>query len=213
MFKLTHDAILHLAVEYAELRIVLLPIFHWHERYMFQKLPRSFYERDTITVAKELLGKYLVHREFVGKIVEVEAYIGQHDLACHAAKGLTPRTKVIFGPAGYAYIYLIYGMYYCTNVVTEKEGTGSAILLRALEPISNIQGRTQGPGLLSKAMHIDKQLNSHDLTSDSFYIATPETQEQFTIIEKPRIGVHYAKDWAEKLLRFYIKDNAFISKP
>ncbi|OEH46367.1 putative 3-methyladenine DNA glycosylase [Legionella parisiensis] len=119
----------------------------------------------------------------------------------------------MFGPAGYAYIYLIYGMYYCTNVVTESEGTGSAILLRAVEPIKNIQGRTQGPGLLSKAMHIDKQLNQYDLTGDIIYIAETETQEPFTIVEKPRIGVHYAKDWAEKLLRFYIKDNAYISKP
>ncbi len=184
---------------------------------MFRKLPRTFYERDTIVVAKELLGKYLIHNqsglEHIGRIVEVEAYLGQHDLASHSSKGLTQRTRVMFGPAGYAYIYLIYGMYYCTNVVTETEGTGSAILLRAVEPIKNIQGRTQGPGLLSKAMHIDKQLNQHDLTSDTFYIAEAENQNPFTIVAKPRIGVHYAKDWAEKLLRFYIKDNAFISKP
>lgn len=183
---------------------------------MFQKLPRTFYERDTIRVAKDLLGKYIIHNhdglEYVGKIVEVEAYLGQHDLACHSSKGLTPRTKVMFGPAGYAYIYLIYGMYYCTNVVTEAEGTGSAILLRAIEPIKNIQGRTQGPGLLSKAMHIDKQLNQHDLTSDNFYIAEPEDDQAFTIAEKPRVGVHYAKDWADKLLRFYIKESTFISK-
>jgi DNA-3-methyladenine glycosylase len=180
---------------------------------MLQKLPRSFYERDTITVAKELLGKYLVHQECIGKIVEVEAYLGPHDLASHTAKGLTPRTKVMFGSAGHAYVYLIYGMHYCTNVVTEREGVGSAVLLRALEPIQNIHGRTQGPGLLSKAMHIDKQLNAHDLTSTTFYIAAGENQEPLTIVERPRIGVDYAKEWAEKLLRFYIKDNAFISKP
>ncbi|WP_115710224.1 DNA-3-methyladenine glycosylase [Legionella sainthelensi] len=184
---------------------------------MFQKLPRTFYERDTISVAKALLGKYLIHNkdgiEYIGKIVEVEAYLGQHDLACHSSKGLTPRTQVMFGPAGYAYIYLIYGMYYCTNVVTETEGTGSAILLRALEPIKNIQGKTQGPGLLSKAMHIDKNLNQHDLTSDTFYIAESDSPQTFTLVEKSRIGVPYAKDWAEKLLRFYIKESAFISKP
>ncbi|MDR3443158.1 MAG: DNA-3-methyladenine glycosylase [Legionella sp.] len=180
---------------------------------MFQKLPREFYERDTITVAKELLGKYLIHQQYIGKIVEVEAYIGQHDLASHTSKGLTPRTKVMFGPAGHAYVYMIYGMYYCTNIVTETEGIGSGVLLRALEPIKNIQGRTQGPGLLSRAMHIDKQLNAHDLTSDSFYIAALENQDALSIIEKPRIGVDYAKEWADKLLRFYIKDNAFISKP
>ncbi|MGL5741057.1 MAG: DNA-3-methyladenine glycosylase [Legionella sp.] len=184
---------------------------------MFQKLSRTFYERDTVLVAKELLGKYLIHyhdgQEYIGKIVEVEAYLGEHDLASHSSKGLTQRTKVMFGPAGFAYIYLIYGMYYCTNAVTETDGSGSAILLRAIEPIKNIQERTQGPGLLSKAMHIDKRLNQHDLTSDVFYIAEIENQLPFTIVEKPRIGVDYAKDWAKKLLRFYIKDNAFISKP
>lgn len=164
-------------------------------------------------VAKDLLGKYLVHQERIGKIVEVEAYVGQHDLASHTSKGQTPRTRVMFGCAGHAYVYLIYGMYYCTNVVTEREGIGSGVLLRAIEPIQNVHGRTQGPGLLSKAMHIDKQLNAHDLTSDSFYIAAAENQEPLSIVEKPRIGVDYAKDWAEKLLRFYIKDNAFISKP
>ena len=181
-----------------------------------QQLPRSFYERDTITVAKELLGKYLVHhdgnQDRIGKIVEVEAYLGSHDLASHSSKGLTQRTQVMFGPAGFAYIYLIYGMYYCTNVVTESEGVGSAVLLRALEPIQNIEGRTQGPGLLSKAMRIDKTLNQHDLISETFYIAERGNQPNFTIIEKPRIGVQYAKDWADQLLRFYIKGNPFISR-
>lgn len=180
---------------------------------MFHKLPRVFYERDTVTVAKELLGTYLIHGDRIGKIVEVEAYVGQHDLAAHSSKGLTPRTKVLYGTAGHAYIYLIYGMYYCTNVVTETEGIGSGVLLRALEPIQNIQQRTQGPGLLSKAMGIDKRLNAHDLTRDTFYIAHTNEQKPFSIVERPRIGVHYAKEWAEKLLRFYIKDNAFISRP
>ncbi|CZL55135.1 DNA-3-methyladenine glycosylase [Legionella pneumophila] len=181
-----------------------------------RKLPRPFYERDTVLVAKELLGKYLVHHdrleEKIGRIVEVEAYLGQHDLACHSSKGLTKRTKVMFGPAGYAYVYLIYGIYYCMNVVTEKEGVGSAVLIRALEPIKNIQDRTQGPGLLSKAMRIDSKLNHRDLLSNDFYIAEPYGPTDFTIIEKPRIGVHYAKEWADALLRFYIKDNPYISK-
>src|SRR5215204_3421883 len=117
-----------------------------------QKLSREFYNRETVVVAKELLGKYLVHISNgiirIGKIVEVEAYLGAHDLAAHSAKGLTPRTKVMFGPPGHAYVYLIYGMYHCMNVVTEKEGHASAVLLRALEPIQNIEKRTQGPGLL-----------------------------------------------------------------
>ncbi|EKD73195.1 MAG: hypothetical protein ACD_45C00416G0007 [uncultured bacterium] len=181
-----------------------------------QKLSREFYDRDTQLVAKELLGKYIVHVlndiEYIGKIVEVEAYLGAHDLAAHSAKGLTKRTAVMFGAPGYAYVYLIYGMYHCVNVVTEKEGHGSAILLRAVEPIKNIYARTKGPGLLCKAMHIDMHLNAHNLLSNNFYIATPDSPTPFTIIKKPRIGVHYAQHWAKRLLRFYIKNNPFVSK-
>lgn len=181
-----------------------------------QKLKREFYARDTETVAQELLGKYLVHQhdniEQIARIVEVEAYLGQHDLACHSAKGLTKRTKTLFGPPGYAYVYLIYGMYYCTNVVTESEGKGSAVLLRALEPVKNVSGRTQGPGLLSRAMFIDKTLNEHDLTSDNFHIARPDEEPPFVMEKKPRIGIAYAKEWAAKELRFYIKNNAYVSK-
>ncbi|QDP73380.1 DNA-3-methyladenine glycosylase [Legionella israelensis] len=181
-----------------------------------QKLTREFYARDTETVAQELLGKYLVRRhnsiEQIGRIVEVEAYLGQHDLACHSSKGLTQRTKTMFGPAGYAYIYLIYGMYYCTNVVTESEGVGSAVLLRAVEPVKNISDKTHGPGLLSRAMSIDKTLNNHDMTSEHFYIAVAEDKSSFLIQKKPRIGVAYAKEWANKELRFYIKNNPYVSK-
>lgn len=181
-----------------------------------QKLPREFYNRDTTLVAQELLGKYLVYRteneEKIGKIVETEAYLGTHDLASHSSKGLTGRTQVMFGPPGFAYVYMIYGMYFCMNVVTQKEGHPSAVLLRAIEPIKNIYGRTQGPGLLCKAMDINKSLNAHDLLSDSFFIASVEQEEKFEIIKKTRIGVDYAGDWAKELLRFYIKDNIFISK-
>lgn len=181
-----------------------------------RKLMRDFYNRDTITVAKDLLGKYLIHVsgniERIGKIVEVEAYLGSHDLAAHSAKGMTPRTKVMFGPPGHAYVYLIYGIYYCVNVVTEEEGHASAVLLRALEPIKNIESRTQGPGLLCNAMHIDKRLHGHDMESDDFYVAETDSSPKFTIIKKPRIGVDYAKHWARRLLRFYIKDNPFVSK-
>src|SRR5213596_2833526 len=120
-----------------------------------RKLARSFYDRDTITVARELLGKYLVHGERVGRIVEVEAYLGPHDLAAHSARGRTKRTQVMFGPPGHAYVYLIYGMHWCMNFVTQAEGHASAVLLRALEPVANVEGRTQGPALLCKAMDID----------------------------------------------------------
>ncbi len=180
------------------------------------KLPREFYDRDTILVAKELLGKYLVHhvhdQVYVGRIVEVEAYLGPHDLAAHSAKGLTKRTQVMFGPPGHAYVYLIYGMYYCMNVVTQAEGLASAVLIRALEPVKNITARTSGPGLLCKAMAIDKSLHGHDLLSDTFYLAAPVETMRFTIVKRPRIGVDYAKHWAKRLLRFYIKNNSYVSK-
>ena len=182
-----------------------------------QKLPRAFYDRDTIIVAMELLGKYLVHVsrgvERIGRIVEAEAYLGPHDLAAHSAKGRTERTKVMFGPPGHAYVYMIYGMYYCMNVVTEREGHASAVLLRAIEPVKNLKGRTQGPGLLCRAMRIDNRLNARDLAGEDFYLATPAKTEPFSIIKKPRIGVDYAGRWARRLLRFYIKGNLFVSRP
>jgi DNA-3-methyladenine glycosylase len=177
-----------------------------------RKLPRTFYDRDTILVARELLGKYLVHADRVGRIVEVEAYLGPHDLAAHSARGLTERTKVMFGPPGHAYVYMIYGMYYCMNVVTEREGHASAVLLRAVEPIQNVNGRTQGPGLLCKAMGIDKRLNAHDLLSDDFHIATPPKRKPISVVRRPRIGVDYAGRWAKRHLRFYIKGNPFVSR-
>ena len=180
------------------------------------KLGRTFYNRDTIAVAQELLGKYLVHSlrgvERVGRIVEVEAYLGPHDLAAHSSKGLTERTKVMFGPPGHAYVYLIYGMYNCMNVVTEEAGHGSAVLLRGIEPVKNIAGRTQGPGLLCRAMRIDQRLNAHDLLSDDFYIAAPPRSEPLVIVKRPRVGVGYAGHWARRHLRFYIKGNPFVSR-
>jgi DNA-3-methyladenine glycosylase len=180
------------------------------------KLPRAFYDRDTSLVAQELLGKLLVHKsagvEHIGKIVEVEAYLGAHDLAAHSSKGLTERTKIMFGPPGFAYVYLIYGIHHCMNVVTERAGNGAAVLLRAVEPVKNIAGKTNGPGLLCRAMEIDRRLNAHDLLSDDFFIAAPEVAEKFYIVKRPRIGVDYAKRWSKRRLRFYIKGNPFVSR-
>jgi DNA-3-methyladenine glycosylase len=181
-----------------------------------RKLPRSFYDRDTTLVAQELLGKWLVHKvgdtEHIGKIVEVEAYLGEHDLAAHSSKGVTERTKIMFGPPGHAYVYLIYGMHHCMNVVTELTGNGAAVLLRALEPVKNRAGKTNGPGLLCRAMEIDRRLNGHDLLSDDFFIAEPDAPAKISIVKRPRIGVDYAKHWAKRLLRFYIKGNPFVSR-
>jgi DNA-3-methyladenine glycosylase len=180
------------------------------------KLPRSFYDRNTVEVARDLLGKYLVHRsngvERVGRIVEVEAYLGPHDRAAHSARGLTKRTKVMFGPPGHAYVYFIYGMYYCLNVVTEPEGHASAVLLRAIEPVKNITERTRGPGLLCRAMGIDKRHNGHDLLSADLYLAAPPRPRPFVTAKGPRIGVDYAGAWARRHLRFYIKGNPFVSR-
>jgi DNA-3-methyladenine glycosylase len=182
-----------------------------------QKLPRSFYDRDTITVAQEILGKHLVHTDCgvarVGRIVEVEAYLGAHDLASHSARGLTPRTRVMFGPPGHAYVYFIYGMHHCMNVVTEAEGHGAAVLIRAVEPVQNLSGRTCGPGLLCRAMAIDRKLNAQDLLGNELFIVPPPVSEPFGIVRGPRIGVDYAGHWARRLLRFYIRGNAFVSRP
>lgn len=179
-------------------------------------LPRSFYDRPAIEVAPDLLGKLLVYvhegRRQVGRIVEVEAYLGPHDLAAHSARGRTKRTEVMFGPPGHAYVYLIYGIYYCMNVVTEPAGIASAVLLRAIEPLQNIDARTQGPGLLCKAMGIDKRLHGHDMLSEDFFLAELPAPPRITIVRRPRIGVDYAGHWARRLLRFYVKGNPWISR-
>jgi DNA-3-methyladenine glycosylase len=181
-----------------------------------RKLPRSFYDRDTVEVAKDLLGKHLVHVqdgiERRGRIVEVEAYVGAHDLASHSSKGITPRTSIMYGPPGYAYVYLIYGVHHCMNVVTEAAGNGAAVLIRALEPVANLETGTRGPGLLCRAMGIDRRLNGHDLLSDDFHIAEAPGKESFSIVERARIGVAYAEHWAAMELRFYIEGNPFVSK-
>ena len=179
-------------------------------------LPRAFYDHDTITVARELLGKTLIHTvngvPRQGKIVETEAYLGPHDRAAHSARGRTPRNEVMFGPPGHAYVYFIYGMYFCFNVVTEREGHASAVLIRAIEPLTGITDRTCGPGLLCRALGIGKQQNGVDLLGNELFITEPAKIEHHVIVKRPRIGVDYAGHWARRLLRFYIKGNAFVSK-
>ena len=181
------------------------------------KLSRSFYARDTLQVARELLGLHLVHADNgvrrVGRIVETEAYMGPHDLAAHSARGRrTERTEVMFGPPGHAYVYLIYGIWNCLNVVTSAEGTPHAVLLRALEPVSNLSGGTWGPGLLCRAMNINRTLNATDLLGEVLWIERPSGRRpEIRIAESARIGVDYAGDWAQRPWRFFDSDSPFVS--
>jgi DNA-3-methyladenine glycosylase len=179
-------------------------------------LPRGFYDRPTETVARELLGMLLAHRVEghlrVGRVVETEAYLGPHDRAAHSARGRTPRTEVMFGPPGYAYVYLIYGVHHCLNVVTEPEGHATAVLIRALEPVQGIEGSTKGPGLLCRALGIDRRQNGHDLVGDELFLAEPQRREPIEVVGRPRIGVAYAGEWAARPLRFLIRGNPFVSR-
>lgn len=181
-----------------------------------EKLPRGFYARDTRQVALDLLGAYLVREQSgirrVGRIVEVEAYLGPHDLAAHSALGRTARTEVMFGPPGHAYVYMIYGLHCCFNVVTERIGHASAVLIRALEPLQNVAGDTRGPGLLCRAMGIDRQLNGADLLGDEISIFAGGLSARPKAGRSARIGVAYARHWAKRLLRFYVKDSAYLSR-
>ncbi len=179
-------------------------------------LPREFYARDTVTVARELLGKVLVHGATAGRIVEVEAYLSEGDLAAHSARGITPRTKVIFGPPGHAYVYLIYGMYRCLNIVAEAEGRAGCVLLRALEPVAGEdvirqrrrgKGLTNGPGKLTLALGIGSEHYGADITSGELRVEDWPV-EPFEIAVSPRIGITLSKDLP---LRFYINGNPHVS--
>lgn len=201
-----------------------------------RKLSRRFYQGDTVEVAKNLLGKILFHRvdgvELMGRIVEVEAYVGAVDKACHCYDNRrTDRTQVMFGPPGYAYVYLIYGMYNCMNVVTEKSGEGAAVLIRSLEPTDGLKqmainrygkgldelnkrqlkNLTNGPGKVCKALNITKANYGADLTGDRLFIAD-DGYDSFEIGVSERINIDYAEEAREFQWRFFIKDNPNVSK-
>lgn len=148
----------------------------------------------------------------VGRIVETEAYQGPRDLAAHSARGRTPRTTIMFGPPGHAYVYLIYGFWNCLNVVTRAEGIPHAVLIRALEPMRNIEGSTWGPGLLCRALHIDRTLTGADLQGTALWLERPPRERPpARIARTTRIGVAYAGDWAAKPWRFVDRDSPFVS--
>jgi DNA-3-methyladenine glycosylase len=176
-------------------------------------LPRSFYARPTVELARDLLGKVIRHGTASGRIVETEAYLGVDDAAAHSARGLTPRTSVIFGPPGRAYVYLIYGMHHCLNIVAEPEGVAGCVLIRAVEPIAAMAGKMErpcdGPGKLTRALGITLKHYGADLTRGPITVHAPACQERFEIGVSPRIGISKSADLP---LRFFIRGNRFVSR-
>ena len=216
-------------------------------------LPEAFYARPAEVVAPALLGQTLVvtvgsvqaqqdtnsersartHQRdkrqlpagrYRVRIVETEAYVGTHDLACHASKGRTPRTEVMFGAAGLVYVYLIYGMYHMLNIVTGQVGEGQAVLIRAVEPLEppTLPVNTNGPGKLCRALDIDKRHNGRSLhrslhkslrgslQSEALHLCAGTPPRR--VITTPRIGIDYAGDWKDAPLRFFDADSAHVSK-
>jgi DNA-3-methyladenine glycosylase len=172
-------------------------------------LPREFYARPTVDVARELLGQILVHRSRAARIVEVEAYLGVEDKAAHASRGITPRTRILFGPPGHAYVYLIYGMYDCLNLVAEPDGTPGCILIRAVEPLCGITLATNGPGKLTRALGITRRHYGRDITHGSLTVRRNPEPPAEPILTSPRIGVRHSADWP---LRFYLCGNEYVSR-
>jgi DNA-3-methyladenine glycosylase len=185
-------------------------------------LPRSFYSRSPVDVARDLLGRVLVHGSVSGRIVETEAYLGRDDLAAHSAGGVTPRTRVIFGPPGHAYVYFIYGMYECLNLVCEPDGVPGCVLIRALEPLAGIdimrarrprarrlEDLASGPGKLTLAMGITRARNGADVTRGRLVVRAYPAGLPFEIAVSPRIGITLCADWP---LRFFARGNPHVSR-
>jgi DNA-3-methyladenine glycosylase len=163
-------------------------------------------------VARDLLGKVLLHGAIAGIIVETEADLGGDDLASHSAIGITDRTRVIFGPPGHAYVYLIYGMYECLNIVAEPAGKAGCVLIRAVDPLAGIDPkvRTNGPGKLTRAMNITRKHNGADVTRGALTVRQPREEQPVEILVTPRIGITKCADWP---LRFVIKDESVRPRP
>lgn len=185
-------------------------------------LGRDFYDRPAIEVARDCLGKILIHGKTAGRIVETEAYLGVGDRAAHAWRGPTERTRVIFGEPGHAYVYFIYGMYECLNFVAEPKGQAGCVLIRALEPVAGIaamrrrrpnakrlEDLTSGPGKLTLAMGITRKQNGVDLTKSALRVHRPRVEPGVEIEVTNRIGIRHCADWP---LRFLIAGNRFVSR-
>ena len=179
-------------------------------------LGHLFYERPAIELAPALIGTILIHRidgrELRARIVETEAYIGPHDLAAHSSKGRTKRTEVMFGPAGHAYVYFIYGMYEMFNIVAATEGDAQAVLIRAAEPLDGWEADLSGPGKLAREMLIQRSDNGIDLTGDKLFLLPRPSGSSPRIVRTKRVGVDYAGEWAHALLRFYDAESKAVSR-
>lgn len=181
-------------------------------------LPREFFARDALILARALVGTRLVVRRGrnmqIARIVETEAYRGPKDLACHARVGLTKRTKSLLGPPGHGYVFLIYGMYDCFNVVGNADGKGHAVLIRGVEPIAGMsEHATNGPGKLTRAMGITRADDAVDLTLPTSRVFIAERERRPRIAVTARVGVAYAGEWADKPWRFYDAESAHVSRP
>jgi len=185
-------------------------------------LEEEFYSRDATQVARDCLGKILVHGPTAGRIVETEAYLGTNDQAAHAWRGITERTKVLFGPPGHAYVYFIYGMHECLNFISEPEGQAGCVLIRALEPLAGIktmfrrrpkarrvEDLASGPGKLTQALAITRKLNGSSLIDGPITVRRPLDEPPIEIEVSPRIGITHCADWP---LRFVIAGSRFASR-
>jgi DNA-3-methyladenine glycosylase len=177
------------------------------------RLPQAFFARLAAVVARALLGCALVHRRRVGMIVETEAYVGAHDLACHARFGPTARTSVMFGPGGVSYVYLCYGIHQMFNIVTGDEGDGQAVLVRAIAPVLGLPDDLsigRGPGKVTRALGLDRRHDRRDLSRGALYVAPLATPPK--IARGPRVGIDYAGAWARRPLRFWWRDHPAVSR-
>jgi DNA-3-methyladenine glycosylase len=182
------------------------------------RLAPAFFDRHTLAVARGLLGCTLVHVDTEAglvrraRIVETEAYVGQHDRASHSSKGRTNRTEAMFGPPGRAYMYLIYGMHWCFNVVTGPAGKAAAVLVRAGVPLENCDGHLSGPGAFSRGLHLTGRHYGLDLFGGALFLETRRDRPG-RIVAAPRVNVDYAGSWARKPWRFAIDQEPAVSRP